>query len=135
MQAGARKLAGRATDGRIERVLGSAAAQRALFAVMASSLDAGRAAGFEGCIVYDLGMADGTRQSWTIEVRGGRATARRGSAADPALTIAVPLADFVRVITDAENSYPMILDGRMTMDGDLALANRLSEMFGGRSTF
>jgi len=135
VQAGARKLAGRATDGRIERVLGSAAAQRALFAVMSSSLDAGSAAGFEGCIVYDLGMTDGTRRSWTIEIRGGRATARRGGAADPALTIGVPLADFVRVITDAENSYPMILDGRMTMDGDLALANRLSEMFGGRSTF
>jgi alkanesulfonate monooxygenase SsuD/methylene tetrahydromethanopterin reductase-like flavin-dependent oxidoreductase (luciferase family) len=135
VQAGARKLAGRAADGRIERVFGSAAAQRTLFAVMASSLDAGRAAGFEGCIVYDLGMTDGTRRSWTIEVRGGRATARRGGAADPALTVAVPLADFVRVITDAQDSYLMILDGRMTMDGDLALANRLSEMFGGRSTF
>jgi alkanesulfonate monooxygenase SsuD/methylene tetrahydromethanopterin reductase-like flavin-dependent oxidoreductase (luciferase family) len=133
--AGARKLAGRATDGRIERVLGAAAAQRALFAVMAGSFDAGRAAGFEGCIVYDLGMADGTRRSWTLTVRGGRATARRGGAAGAALTIRVPLADFVRVITEAEDYYPMILDGRMTMDGDLALANRLSEMFGGRSTF
>jgi hypothetical protein len=135
VQAGARKLAGRATDSRIERVLGAAAAQRALFAVMTSSLDAGSAAGFEGCIVYDLGMSDGTRRSWTIAVRAGRATARRGGAADPALTVRVPLADFVRVITDAEDSYPMILDGRMTMDGDLALANRLSEMFGGRSVF
>ena len=55
--------------------------------------------------------------------------------AGAALTIRVPLADFVRVITEAEDFYPMILDGRMTMDGDLALANRLSEMFGGRSTF
>jgi alkanesulfonate monooxygenase SsuD/methylene tetrahydromethanopterin reductase-like flavin-dependent oxidoreductase (luciferase family) len=135
VQAGARKLAGRATDSRIERVLGAAAAQRALFAVMAGSLDAGRAAGFEGCIVYDLGMTDGTRRSWTITVRAGRAAARQGAAPDPALRVRVPLADFVRVITDAEDSYPMIVDGRMTMDGDLALANRLSEMFGGRSVF
>ena len=135
VQAGVRKLAGRATDSRIERVLGAAAAQRALFAVMAGSLDAGRAAGFEGCIVYDLGMTDGTRRSWTITVRAGRAAVRPGAAPDPALRVRVPLADFVRVITDAEDSYPMIVDGRMTMDGDLALANRLSEMFGGRSVF
>jgi alkanesulfonate monooxygenase SsuD/methylene tetrahydromethanopterin reductase-like flavin-dependent oxidoreductase (luciferase family) len=135
VQAGARRLASRASGPRIERVLGSAAAQRVLFAAMTSAFDAGNAAGFEGCIVYDLGMSDGTRRPWTIRVRGSRATARQGGAADPALTIRVSLPDFVRVITDAENSYPMILDGRMTMDGDLGLANRLADMFGGRSTF
>ena len=80
-------------------------------------------------------MTDGTRRSWTITVRAGRAAVRQGAAPDPALRVRVPLADFVRVITDAEDSYPMIVDGRMTMDGDLALANRLSEMFGGRSVF
>jgi alkanesulfonate monooxygenase SsuD/methylene tetrahydromethanopterin reductase-like flavin-dependent oxidoreductase (luciferase family) len=135
MQIGARALASRATGPRIERVLGSAAAQRTLFAVMTSGFDVAHAAGFEGCIVYDLGMSDGSRRPWTIRVRGGRATARQGGAAAPALSIRVSLADFVRVITDADSSYPMILDGRMTMEGDLDLANRLAEMFGGRSTF
>src|SRR6266496_372984 len=134
-QAAARALAGRASDGRLERVLGGAAAQRALFAVMASGFDADQAAGFTGCIVYDLGMSDGSRRSWTIEITGRRARARPGGAADAALTIRVPLTDFVRVIADAGSFLPLILDGRMTMDGDLSLANRLADMFGGRSTF
>ncbi len=134
-QAGARALAGRASDRGIERALGSAAAQRALFTVIAGGFDAANAAGFTGRIVYVLTMSDGRRRSWTIEVRGRRATARQGGDAAAALTIRVPLADFVRVIADAGSFLPLILDGRMTMDGDLSLANRLADMFGGRSTF
>jgi len=133
--AGARKLAGRASDRAIERSLGSAAAQRALFAAMASGFDASRAGGFAGSIVYDLGLSGGRRRSWTIQIRGKQARVREGGAADATLTVHASLADFVRAITDAENSYPMIIDGRMAMEGDLALANRLTEMFGGRSTF
>ncbi len=114
MQARARALAGRASNERIERVLGGAAAQRALFAAIAS--------GFDG-------------RSWTIEVQGRRAAVRQGSAAGAALTIRVPLADFVRVVADAGSFLPLILDGRLTMEGDLSLANRLADMFGGRSTF
>jgi len=135
VQAGARALAGRASDRRIERVLGGAAAQRALFAVIASGFEPDQAAGFAGSIVYDLGMSDGTRRSWTIEVSGRRATARQGAAAGAALTIRVPLADFVRVVADAGSLLPLILDGRLEMDGDLGLANRLADMFGGRSTY
>ena len=135
VQAAARALAGRASDRGIERVLGSAAAQRALFTAMASSFDPGQAAGFTGRIVYVLAMSDGSRRSWTIEVREQRATARPGGDADAALTIRVPLADFARVIADAGSFLPLVLDGRMTMDGDLGLANRLADMFGGRSVF
>jgi hypothetical protein len=39
------------------------------------------------------------------------------------------------VLTTSESFYPLIVDGRMTMEGDLALANRMPEMFGARSTF
>ena len=132
---GARALARRASDRGIERALGNAAAQRALFTVMASGFDAAKAAGFTGRIVYVLSMSDGSRRSWTIEVLGKRATARQGGDPAAALTIRVPLADFVRVIADAGSFLPLVLDGRMTMDGDLGLANRLADMFGGRSTF
>jgi hypothetical protein len=94
-----------------------------------------KAAGFEGAIVYDLGLSDGTRRSWAIEVRDGRARAHQGGGDGAALTIRVPLADFIRALTTAGSLYPLIMDGRMTMEGDLGLANRMSEMFGGRSTY
>jgi hypothetical protein len=154
-QVGLRQLLGRTSDARLEQIFGSSQAQRAVFAMMTRRFDPARAAGFDGAILYDLGLADGTRRSWVIEVRDGRARvyqdssgaaaafpASPGSSASPAssaspvdavLTIGVPLADFVRVVTSGESFYPLMLDGRMTMDGDLALADRLPEMFGADS--
>jgi alkyl sulfatase BDS1-like metallo-beta-lactamase superfamily hydrolase len=135
-QAGLRRLLARTPDDRLEQIFGSSQAQRALFAMMTRHFDPARAAGFDGAIVYDLGLADGTRRYWAIEVHDGRARVRQdGDAVDAALTIRVPLSDFVRVLTTAGSFYPLILDGRMTMDGDLALANRLAEMFGARPAY
>jgi alkanesulfonate monooxygenase SsuD/methylene tetrahydromethanopterin reductase-like flavin-dependent oxidoreductase (luciferase family) len=134
-QAGLRRVVGRMPDHRVEQIFASSQAQRAVFGMMTRQFDPARAAGFEGAVVYDLGLADGTRRPWAIEVRDGQARVRQGGSADPALTIRVPLTDFVRVLTTAGSFYPLILDGRMTMEGDLALANRLPEMFGARSNY
>jgi len=134
-QAGLRRVVGRMSDSRLEQIFASGQAQRAVFGMMTRQFDPAKAAGFEGAVVYDLGLADGTRRPWAIEVRGGQAQVHQGGSADPALTIQVPLADFVRVLTTADSFYPLILDGRMTMEGDLALANRLAEMFGTRSNY
>jgi alkanesulfonate monooxygenase SsuD/methylene tetrahydromethanopterin reductase-like flavin-dependent oxidoreductase (luciferase family) len=135
-RAGLRRLLARTPDDRLEQIFGSSQAQRAVFAMMTRHFDPARAAGFDGAIVYDLGLADGTRRCWAIEVHDGQARVRRDcDAVDAALTIRVPLTDFVRVLTTADSFYPLILDGRMTMDGDLALANRLAEMFGARSAY
>ena len=134
-QAGLRRVVGRMSDSRLEQVFGASQAQRAVFGMMTRQFDPGRAAGFEGSIVYDLGLADGTRRPWAIEVRDGQARVHQGGSADATLTISVPLTDFIRVLTTAGSFYPLILDGRMTMEGDLALANRLAEMFGARSNF
>ncbi len=100
---------------------------------MVRGFDAAKAAGFSGSVVYELRLSDGTKQAWTIEVSGERARARVGAAADAALVIRLPLADFIKIISNVEYFYPLILDGRMTIEGDLSLAGRLAEMFGGRS--
>jgi alkanesulfonate monooxygenase SsuD/methylene tetrahydromethanopterin reductase-like flavin-dependent oxidoreductase (luciferase family) len=134
-QAGLGRVVGRMPDSRLEQIFASSQAQHAVFGMMTRHFDPAKAAGFEGAIVYDLGLADGTRRPWTVEVRDGQARVHRGASADPALEIRSPLADFVRVLTTAGSFYPLILDGRMTMEGDLALANRLAEMFGDRSNY
>jgi alkanesulfonate monooxygenase SsuD/methylene tetrahydromethanopterin reductase-like flavin-dependent oxidoreductase (luciferase family) len=134
-KSGAGRLVGRASDRGLERVFGSRQAQRAVLAMMASRFDPDQAAGFSGAISYELGLSDGTRSSWTIEVSGGKARAREGGAGNAALTVRVPLADFIRVITTGDAFLPLIMDGVMTLAGDLGLANRMAVMFGARSTF
>jgi alkanesulfonate monooxygenase SsuD/methylene tetrahydromethanopterin reductase-like flavin-dependent oxidoreductase (luciferase family) len=132
---GAQQLVARVPDGRLERLLRTSRAQRTVFQMIARHFDPAKSAGFDGVICYDLGMSDGTRRHWAIEVHDGRARAREGMAADAALTIRVPLADFVRMISDGSGFLPLLTDGRMTLAGDLGLANRMAEMFGGRSAY
>jgi alkyl sulfatase BDS1-like metallo-beta-lactamase superfamily hydrolase len=132
-QAGLRRVIDRIPDPRLELIFGSSAAQRSVFGMMTRQFDAAKAAGFDGTIVYDLGLADGTRRPWSIEVHDGLVHVRPGDSAGAAVTISAPLADFVRVLTTSGSFYPLILDGRMTMQGDLALADRLAEMFGAHS--
>jgi alkanesulfonate monooxygenase SsuD/methylene tetrahydromethanopterin reductase-like flavin-dependent oxidoreductase (luciferase family) len=134
-QAGLRRVVGRMSDARLEQIFAGTQAQRAIFGMMTRHFQPGKAGGFDGAIVYDLGMSDGTRRPWAIEIHNGEAQARQGASPDPALTIRIPLADFVRVLTTAGSFYPLIVDGRMTMEGDLGLANRMAEMFGGRSVY
>jgi SCP-2 sterol transfer family len=135
LQAGPQRLAGSASDARIEKLLGSASAQRALFARMASRFDPARAAGFDGTIVFDLGMGDGTRHCWTIDVSRDRARARPGGARQAALTIRLALVDFIRLNVGAASFHQLIADDRVLIEGDLALAGRLSEIFGARPVY
>jgi alkanesulfonate monooxygenase SsuD/methylene tetrahydromethanopterin reductase-like flavin-dependent oxidoreductase (luciferase family) len=131
----AERMVGRTSAQGIERLFGKPSAQRALFGLMVHGFNPAKAGGFSGSVVYSLSLADGTQQSWTIEVRGRHARVCRGGTDGAALKIRLPLVDFVKIITNVAYFYPLILDGRMTIEGDLDLAFRLAEMFGGRSTY
>jgi hypothetical protein len=135
IQSGSRALIGRASDRRLEQIFGSRQAQRTVFAMMASRFDPAQAGGFEGTIRYDLSTRDGTSRSWSIQVHGSKARAREGGIGSPALTISLPLADFIKLSADAQQVLPLIRDGIMTLDGDLGLASRMAEMFGSRSAY
>jgi len=130
-QAGLRRVIGGVSDTRLEQIFGSSQAQRAALAMMTRHFDPSRAAGFDGVIVYDLGLADGSRRPWSVEVHDGQARVRPGEAAAAALTIRVPLAAFIRALTSGDSLNLLILDGRLTMHGDAGLASRVAEMFGG----
>ncbi len=51
------------------------------------------------------------------------------------MTIRLALADFIRVNAGAGSFYALIADGRVQIDGDLALAGRMGEMFGARPVY
>ena len=124
-----------ASDEQLERFFGSQSVQRATFGAIARRFRPVNARGFGGAIVYDLGTSDGSRHRWTIRIRGDRAAVRPGGDDGADVVIRVPLANFIRIIANAEYYYPLILDGRMTIEGDLQLAYRLAEIFGGRSAY
>ncbi|HEX9529445.1 MAG TPA: SCP2 sterol-binding domain-containing protein, partial [Streptosporangiaceae bacterium] len=143
-QAGAKLAVSRASDRRLEQIFGSAAAQRTLFAMMASRFQADRAAGFSGAICYDLTQAGaagapavpgGSPRAWTIDISGERAGVRAGRPQHAAVTIGVGVADFIRLVTGGTNAFDLIAAGKLTLDGDMAVAARLGDMFAGESPY
>ena len=58
------------------------------------------------------------------------ATARPGRAPAPAVTIAIGLADFARLVGRDLDPGKALLDGRMSIEGDFNVLTKLGEMFG-----
>ncbi len=131
-----------ASDAEVERRFGSHAAQRALLTGMARSFDPKMAFGFEGDIEYELRRGsdrDGATPAlrgdrWTIRIAGERAHVVPGPGADPAVTLRMGLVDFVRIAA-GQSPAGVFLEGRVDLEGDLAVARRMPEMFGGPSPY
>ncbi|GAA1567398.1 hypothetical protein GCM10009678_57780 [Actinomadura kijaniata] len=134
VQRGFYRLVHGAPDERIERRFGTRA-QRVFFAGMARAFDPAMAGGFQGELMFRLTRRDGTATEWTIRVAGGRARSRPGPAREPALTVTAATADFLRVLAGDANPATLLMDGRLKLRGDVELAPRLSEMFGGPSPY
>lgn len=132
-QRGGEALSGwvrRSSDRGLERTVGSRAGLTLLFGEMARRFEPERAAGFEGDIVYLLSGEDGASRAWTIAVSAGRAVSRAGRAPAPRLIVSLALADFVRLAAGDLDPGKLLLTGRLNVEGDLAVAARLGEMFG-----
>ena len=120
----------RSDDRRLERTAGSARGLKVLFGAMAQAYEPDKAAGFTGELQYDLRRADGEVVSWTVALGPEHASARPGGASAPALKLKMALVDFVRLAGGDLDPGKALLTGRMDLEGDLAIAARLGEMFG-----
>jgi class 3 adenylate cyclase/tetratricopeptide (TPR) repeat protein len=124
-----------ASDSELERRFGSPVAQRALLAALALSFQPAKAFGFEGDIDFELTHVDDGRapDNWTVQVSGKRARARRGSSARPAVRVRISVPDFVRSVAGELNPVGALIEGQTDVEGDLGVASRIVEMFGGVS--
>ncbi|MEK6272655.1 MAG: LLM class flavin-dependent oxidoreductase [Actinomycetota bacterium] len=137
----ARELASRATetafarlvrgrsDEQLHRLFDRGPGLAVIFKGMESAFVPERARGFEGEITYELRGRDGPR-SWTVRIGEGRAAVRRGSAAEPAVTLRASVPDFVRLAAHEAFAPKLLLEGALLIEGDFTLAGRLPEMFG-----
>jgi alkanesulfonate monooxygenase SsuD/methylene tetrahydromethanopterin reductase-like flavin-dependent oxidoreductase (luciferase family)/putative sterol carrier protein len=120
----------RSDDRRLERTAGSDRGLRVLFAAMAQAYVPEAAGGFSGELEYRLTRSDGTVVDWTVAIDGERADVRPGPARAPALKMMLGVADFVRIAGRDLDPGKALLTGRLDLEGDLAVAARLGEMFG-----
>ncbi len=126
-----------ASDDQLERRFGNAMAQRAIFAGMARQFDPKFAFGFEGDILYELSHHGDSRapERWTVRVQDGRAEAIQDAEGTPAVTLRLSIPDFARLVANEATPQELLFAERFQVEGDLQVASRLSEMFGGPPQF
>jgi 3-(3-hydroxy-phenyl)propionate hydroxylase len=122
--------AARLDDRQLERVLGHGPALTGIFSEMAKAFVPRVANGFLGEVQYDLCRSSGRVHSFTVRIAGYTAHARRGSAKQPAITLRMGVADFLRVAAGQIDQVDLLKARRIDISGDGLLAARMGSMFG-----
>jgi hypothetical protein len=125
----------RSSDRRLERTVGSGRGLAVVFGAMSRAYRPERANGWRGDIRYELKPARGDPRTWTVSCGDHGARARPAAAPDPALTIRLGLADFIRLAARDLDPAKALLSGRMDLEGDFDVAVRLGDMFGQPSAY
>ena len=107
-------------DGGVEGVL------EKVFAGMAESFSAAKAAGQQATVQYEISSPDGTHE-YAMRIADGRCEIAKGRAESPRVTIRIGLADFLRLITGKANG--MFMTGKLKVSGDLFFAQTYQSWF------
>ena len=117
------------TDEELIASFGSDEAVGMIFAGMQSAFVPARAQDFTGAIQYELEV-NGSVHTWAMTIADGEAHATPGAADKPKLVVRAPLPVFLRVAAGELNGGLALMEGKIRLKGDLAVAARLGEMFG-----
>jgi alkanesulfonate monooxygenase SsuD/methylene tetrahydromethanopterin reductase-like flavin-dependent oxidoreductase (luciferase family) len=141
VQQGTQELTARfvrgASDDQLERRFGNQLAQRAIFTGMARQFEPRFAFGFEGDIAYELSHVGNSAPPahWVVRVKDGAAKALPGPNGPAAVTFKLSVPDFARLVAEEADPQELLFSGRFQVEGDLALAARVPEMFGAQPRF
>lgn len=114
----------------VRRTVTSEAAMLVVFRGMARSLrGAARAGDLRGDLQFDLEGPRGTRRAWTVSAGPLRAVARRGPSSAPTLVLRTTADDLLRLVSGDLDAGDALLEGRLDLEGDLALAVRMGDLF------
>jgi alkanesulfonate monooxygenase SsuD/methylene tetrahydromethanopterin reductase-like flavin-dependent oxidoreductase (luciferase family)/predicted lipid carrier protein YhbT len=119
------------SDAQLHRLFDRGPGLDVIFRGMKAAFVPERAMGFEGDVQYELRTRDGVRR-WVVSIGDGSVRVRRGSSAEPNLLLRIDIPDFVRLAGRQAYAPRLLLQGAIEIEGDIRLAGRLDEMFGGQ---
>jgi tetratricopeptide (TPR) repeat protein len=123
-------------DEKLEARFGSPRAQRRIFEGMVRAYRPDLRYGFVGEIAYELSRHGTTGglpdiDHWTLTVDDSGPTLRQGPPRDPAVVFRCPVPLFVRMAAGDIDAIVAVYERKVRIDGDLLLAARAAELFGG----
>jgi putative sterol carrier protein len=99
------------------------------FLGMKEAFHADRAAGQSALIRWDIATPEGRVATYEVEVADGECTVSHGAHGNARVVLAMPLADFLRLVTGCLDGLQAYEAGKLRVTGDLSLARMLTEWF------
>ncbi|HXJ65019.1 MAG TPA: LLM class flavin-dependent oxidoreductase, partial [Actinomycetota bacterium] len=123
------------TDRQLERILLSGPGLTQIMRGTERSYRPEQRLGFTGFIQYELSPEEPGRdgRAFAVRVTADGASAREARVANPALTLRMTAVTFGRILTGQLEPGHAFMQGRIAMEGDVALALRLGDLFGART--
>ncbi len=79
-------------------------------------------------IQYDINAPGGTR-SWQVKVAGGKCETTQGTSDTAAVTLAIALPDFLRLLSGELDGMTAFMSGKLLLTGDMMLATMMQSWF------
>jgi alkanesulfonate monooxygenase SsuD/methylene tetrahydromethanopterin reductase-like flavin-dependent oxidoreductase (luciferase family) len=105
-----------------------------IFKGMQRSFRPDRALGFTGEIEYTI-QTNGSAKKWAVRVADGKATVEKRAATNPRISLKMAAPLFARISAGLVEPVAAVFDGKLEVQGELRLMNRIGEMFGSRSRY
>ena len=103
---------------------------RAIFAQMPEYFDPGVADGMDAVVEWRiLGRPEGGYDTFQMIIRERQCRVAEGIDTEPHVTISIGPVPFVRVVTGQQNPIRLFTFGRLSVQGNLVLAARVSRLF------
>jgi putative sterol carrier protein len=97
------------------------------FDAMQGRFDAGKAAGTNATVQYDIsGEGGGT---WHAVISNGTCTVSEGPATNPTLTLQMSAQDWLDMTAGKQSGQMLFMSGKLKLKGDMGLAMKLPSLF------
>jgi putative sterol carrier protein len=122
-----------ATDQQLEELMASEARKEILddiFRRMAEHVDGERAREITAVLhwkIYD--RPEGGYDHYEVVLEGGTCIVSEAPAREPAVTLKLKPADFLKLVSGSSSGPTMFMTGKLKLEGDVMLASRLTSMF------
>jgi putative sterol carrier protein len=113
----------------IERVGGTRAFLELAFAGMQEAFDAERAGEQSAVVEWDITTPDMGVQSYHVLIEDGECRVEPGKFDKPGVTLAMEIADFLRILVGTLDARMAVAQGKLTVSGDVVLAGALRAWF------
>ena len=100
-----------------------------IFEHMPTMFRSDRAGGIHATTHWTITGEGVPNDEWTVRIEDRQASSARGHDGDPSVTLSMGPVEFIKLVTKTGNPIMMVMMGKISIKGDMALAANVGNLF------